>query len=280
MRVTVSDSLPPPGRLKLPQITLCAVTSVNLEATVRALEKCLNQIEFAGCKLFTDALIRPANPEIQIIPIERLNSSEAYSEFLLSELGQHVPTSHCLVAQWDGHVLDARRWRAEFLDYDYIGASWPQFDDGHDVGNGGFSLRSRRLLDLCRHREFRPCAAEDIAIGRANRAWLEARGIRFASRSIADLWATERAGNLEVSFGYHGVFNMPQAIGVDAFWEVYCQLDDPGTIWTDFIGILKTVGSATDGRRRVVRMLIDRLLHAGKKLRSNILGVDRQVQKG
>jgi hypothetical protein len=68
-------------------------------------------------------------------------------------------------------VFDAARWRDAFLEYDYIGASWLQFDDG----NGGFSLRTRRLMELCRDPAFVPVHPEDLAIGRTNRAWLESQ---------------------------------------------------------------------------------------------------------
>lgn len=160
-------------RVALPQVTLCAATSVNVVATVRALEVCLDQIDFAACKLFTDVLLKPEHPAIQVVPIARISSSVAYSNFLVTKMVDHIETSHCLVVQWDGHVLDGRRWRSEFLDHDYIGARWPQFLDGHDVGNGGFSLRSRRLMLACRDQKFLLGEAEDIAIGRTNRVWLE-----------------------------------------------------------------------------------------------------------
>lgn len=246
-----------PTRLALPQVTLCAVTSVNVKATVRALDTSLAQADFAACKLFTDAPME--HPDISVVPIPRLNSAAAYSDFMLSQLVDHVETSHCLVVQWDGHVIDAERWRPEFLDYDYIGASWPQFDDGHDVGNGGFSLRSRRLMEACREGQFKRFHPEDIAIGRANRSWLEGRGLRFASQTLADLFATERRGRLENSFGYHGVWNMPRAIGVEAFWRVYRGLDDRGTIRYDLVSILKEVGKGWGGSWRVAQMIIDHI---------------------
>ena len=192
-------------RLSLPQVTVCAVSSVNVAATLRALEVCVEQIAFADCLLLTDATVQPSHAEIRIVPIAPLASSAAYSDFLLHHLGDHVETSHCLIVQWDGHVLDARRWRPEFLEYDYIGASWPQFDDGHDVGNGGFSLRSRRLIEACLAPEFQPTHPEDLAIGRTNRGWLEEQGLRFAPRELADRFAAERGGELATSFGYHGV---------------------------------------------------------------------------
>jgi hypothetical protein len=256
MTVPQPRAAPP---LALPQVTLCAVTSVNVAATVRALTVSLAQASFAACKLFTDASVQVSHPEIEVVRIDRLESSSAYSQFLLSELIDHVTSSHCLVAQWDGHVLDARRWRAEFLEYDYIGASWPQFDDGHDVGNGGFSLRTRRLMEACRAPGFVNGHPEDIIIGRTNRAWLESKGLRFAPRDLANQFAAERAGDPSTSFGYHGVFNMPRAIGIDAFWEVYRGLDDRRTLKRDFRGIFRDVSRARGRTSRMARMVADRI---------------------
>lgn len=248
-----------PPRLSLPQVTLCAATSVNVKATLRALELSLAQIDFAGCKLFTDVSVRPNHPGISVVPIPRLSSSAAYSDFLLSHMVDHVETSHCLIAQWDGHVLDAKQWRSEFLNYDYIGASWPQFGDGHDVGNGGFSLRTRRLMEACRHPEFRPSHPEDIAIGRTNRPWLERQGMQFASKQLADLFAIERVSECSVSFGYHGVFNMPRFLGNESFWQVYRDLDDRSSIGRDLPDILKHLREGRNYIFRAARMIADRL---------------------
>ncbi len=250
------------SRLALPQVTLCAATSVNVAATIRAMEVCIAQVEFAACKLFTDAQVVPDHPGITVVPIRRITDSLAYSDFVLSQMVDHVDTSHCLVVQWDGHVIDATRWRPAFIEVDYIGASWPQFDDGHDVGNGGFSLRSRRLMAACRDPGFRAAYPEDVAICRVNRTWLEGQGMRFAPRSLADLFAAERRGDLNTSFGYHGVFNMIRAIGIDAFWQIYRDLDDHGTIRHDFGAILKEARAGAGGVRRGARMIVDRVRHA------------------
>jgi hypothetical protein len=253
------------GRLSLPQVTLCAVTSVNVAATIRALETSLAQIDFAACKLFTDSPIRTDHPDIMIVPIARISSSQNYSEFLLSQVVDHVETSHCLIAQWDGHVLDATNWQTDFLDHDYIGASWPQFSDGHDVGNGGFSLRSRRLMEACRDPAFLPSHPEDVAIGRLNRAWLESRGMRFASRPLADRFSTERSGDVYRSFGYHGVWLMPRAVGVESFWTVYENLDDRGTIRHDFRSILKQIWWGQGGCKRALRLIWDQLVYRRRR---------------
>ncbi|PSO09720.1 MULTISPECIES: DUF5672 family protein [unclassified Sphingobium] len=246
--------------LALPQVTLCAVSSVNVTATLRALEASLAQIDVAACKFFTDAQLPDGyHPAITIVPIAPIRSSQAYSDFLLSQMVDHVDTTHCLIAQWDGHVLDAARWRADFLNYDYIGASWPQFDDNHDVGNGGFSLRSRRLMEACRHSAFRPGHPEDVAIGRINREWLESLGMRFAPRELADIFSAERAGDVSCSFGYHGAWLMPQALGVADFWDIYRDLDDRGTIRHDLFLILKQISSGRGWMTRALRLLLDQI---------------------
>ena len=246
-------------RLALPQVTLCAASSVNIAATLRALEASLAQVDFAACLFFTDAPVVPTHPGIRIVPIAPLTSAAAYSDFLLTRMVDHVATSHCLIAQWDGHVIDAGRWRADFLDYDYIGASWPQFADGHDVGNGGFSLRSQALMALCRDAAFAGAHPEDIAIGRVNRAWLEEQGKRFAPRALADIFSAERAGDVSASFGYHGVWHMPYVVGVADFWDIYRTLDDRGTVRHDFGTVMKQMAQGRGGLLRVLQMLVDRV---------------------
>ena len=81
--------------------------------------------------------------------------------------------------------------------------------------------------------------------------------MRFAPEALADLFAAERCGDLETSFGYHGVWNMPRAIGVEAFWSVYRDLDDRGTVGRDFASILKDVRHGPGGSVRMIRMIVD-----------------------
>jgi len=253
------------SRLRLPQVTLCAVTSVNVAATVKALEHSMAQIEFAACKLFTDAEIGPALMGIDVIKIPRLSSVADYSNFVLKRLVDQIDTSHCLVAQWDGHVVDASKWQPAFLDFDYIGARWPQFMDGHDVGNGGFSLRSRRLMEMCKSAEFQPSDAEDLAIARINRDWLEGLGMRFANGVMADMFSAEREGSIQSSFGFHGVWHMPDVIGADSFWDVYLKLNDRSTVWNDLFKLAALLSQNPRGLRRTARLIADQLCDAIQK---------------
>lgn len=253
-------------RLALPTVTLCAVTSVNVVATVAALEACLDQVEFAETLLLTDANLVVTHPEIRVVPVPRISSARAYSRFMLHDLADHVRSAHCLVVQWDGFVLDAQQWDPAFLTFDYIGAPWPQFGEGHDVGNGGFSLRSRRLLEACRDPRFRGGAAEDIAICRDNRTLLEvAHDIRFADRSTAERFSYERSAPPGPTFGFHGIFNMIRAIGPERFWELYAALSDPTTAFVDYRSLMGQLGRGRNALPRRMRLTAHRLRHLFKR---------------
>lgn len=250
------------ARLALPDVTVCAAASVNVVATVRALVSCLDQIDFGDCLLFGAGTYPVADSRIQVIDGLTLKSAADYSDFILHRLGSHVKTSHALIVQWDGFVLDAVRWNPRFLNCDYIGAPWPQFDDGHDVGNGGFSLRSRRLMDACRHPQFISGHPEDVAICRTNRSLLERQGIRFADRALAELFSFERSKPANPTFGFHGIFNMIPALGAEGFWEVYQTLDDRKSATVDVGLLMRQLGTGPHATRRRLKLTIDYLIAA------------------
>jgi hypothetical protein len=89
--------------------------------------------------------------------------------------------------------------------------------------------------------------------------------MRFAPRGIAYSFAADRSGDPLSAFGYHGVWNMPRAIGTEAFWQVYRQLDERGTLQRDFGSLLRDVVRGRGGVRRMSRMIADRWLAAGRK---------------
>lgn len=251
-------TMPPP--LFLPTVTLCAATSVNLAATVEALSRCLGLARFAECLLFTDRPAPVGHAEIRTVPIARMESSRDYSTFMLKELVHHVRSNHVLVVQWDGFILDPGCWDDHFLVYDYIGAPWPQFSDGAEVGNGGFSLRSRRLLEACLDPAFQVSHPEDVAICRSNRPLLEKNNaIRFAPAEVATRFAFERSRPAERSFGFHGIFNMVPAIGADPLWATYLSLDDRRTAFQDLGILLRQLGGHPGAGLRQLRLVTDRL---------------------
>lgn len=203
----------PAAALKLPSVTLAAVTSIALDQTARAVAECLAHAEFARVLWISDAPPPGSgDPRIEWIRIAPLRSREAYSRFVLQDLGALLASEHVLLIQWDGYILDPSAWRPEFLEHDYIGAPWPQFGDGMTVGNGGFSLRSKRLL-LATATFPETQEAEDIAICRTWRPRLEAElGVKFAPAELAQCFAFERTPRATASFGFHGAFNLVKLV--------------------------------------------------------------------
>jgi hypothetical protein len=246
-------------RLALPDVTLCAVASVNVDATITAMVRSLALVDCARALLFTDADVPDLPAGIERIAIAPLRSTSAYSHFVLHRLADWIETSHGLIIQWDGFVTSPEAWEPAFLACDYVGAPWPQFADGHDVGNGGFSLRSRRLMLACREPCFRDDgSAEDLVIARVNRAMLEEQhGIVFAPRALASRFSRERDEAVLRTFGFHGVFNLPGVVGIDGFWDLYRSLDHRGTVRIDFWPLLRAVAAGPAGLPRALRMLWD-----------------------
>lgn len=241
-------------------VTLCAATSVNVTATVAALRASLAHVNFADCILFTDADVPDDTTGIRVVSIPRLTSAKAYSEFILRDLAHHIVTEHCMIVQWDGFVIDGACWRPEFLAFDYVGAVWPQFEDGSSVGNGGFSLRSRRLLEACHDPSFQVAHPEDVAICRLNRPLLEEHyGIQFAPRVVADRFSFERNRSSSPTFGFHGVFNMIPLLGADRFWDLYRTLDARRGAEVDLGLLIRQLGGSRGSLGRRLRLLSDRL---------------------
>lgn len=193
----------------LPDVTLCAIDCVNPVLALRALDLCGLQCRFGDVLFLSDTAsqYQLAGCRMQVIP--RIGSVAEYSRFVLKELGRHIHTGHVLLVQWDGYIINPDSWRPGFLEYDYIGAPWGWYQDAHRVGNGGFSLRSRRLLEALRDEEIVDLDPEDEAIGRRYRTLLESKyGIRFAPDDIAEAFSFETIAPKGNPFGFHGLFNM------------------------------------------------------------------------
>ena len=133
---------------ELPGVTLLCVDTLNQALALRALALSGAALQFAETLFLTDAIPRGAAVPagISVRRIDKLGSRDDYSRFILKSLLAHVTTPHVLLIQWDGYVINPDSFDPAFLDRDYIGAKWFWFDDGMRVGNGGFSLRSRKLL--------------------------------------------------------------------------------------------------------------------------------------
>jgi hypothetical protein len=200
---------------ELPQVTLACVDTLNHALALRAIARSRHALRFARTLFVTDAIPDGIDvaPGVEVARIAPLASRDDYSRFVLKRLLDYVDTPHVLLVQWDGYVVNADAFDPAFLECDYIGAKWYWFDDAMRVGNGGFSLRSRKLLRALQDPRIELAEAEDITIGRAFRPLLESEfGIRYASEAMADRFAFEAAYPAGMPFGFHGLYNFCRVV--------------------------------------------------------------------
>jgi hypothetical protein len=213
----------------LEQVTLCCVdTTARLPWAIRAIGLCLQHVRFAEVLLFTDRPLPadlPCPPEVRVLPLAPLGSVEAYSHFMLKELAVWVRSSHVLVVQWDGYILNPAAWRDEFLAYDYLGAPWTHEAEPFKVGNGGFSLRSRRLLQALLDPAFPTGHPEDLLIGKTWRPALEQRGLRFAPTDLAAAFSIEDGSLAGRPFGFHAPYHFPEVLTGQELSEFVASLE-------------------------------------------------------
>ncbi len=201
--------------LDLPGVTLACIDTANHALALRALAHSLRDTRFGRALLLTDTL--PAGVDvpagIDVTRIAPLASRDDYSRFVLKSLHGHVDTPHVLVIQWDGYVVNPHAFDPAFLDCDYIGAKWFWYDDAMRIGNGGFSLRSRKLLQALQDPRIELVDAADYTIGRAFRPLLEREyGIRYGTEALADRFAFEAAYPVGLPFGFHGLYNFCRVV--------------------------------------------------------------------
>jgi len=248
----------PLERPALKNVTLVAVTSVALAATLKAIDASMNQADFGRVLLLSDRRPPHLDDHVEWREIEHLASRQDYSRFMLHELAKHVTTSHALCVQWDGYVLDGAAWRPHFLDYDYIGAPWPHFRDNHNVGNGGFSLRSRHLLEACTTLPLSRSESEDLVISRHFRPALEAQGIRFAPEAIARQFSYERMPAQGGEFGFHGAFNLVRFLSREDAQKIFMSLERGLLARSERWELFRW--ALARGRFRLARNMLERLV--------------------
>jgi hypothetical protein len=99
-------------------------------------------------------------------------------------------------------------WNPQWLQYDYIGAPW-WYIDGMNVGNGGFSLRSKKLHFIVGNdRNITKRHPEDDVICRQYRKHLEGYGLTWAPEEVAREFSIEAYKQSDRQykgqFGFHG----------------------------------------------------------------------------
>ncbi|MCM1263662.1 MAG: hypothetical protein NC313_13190 [Butyrivibrio sp.] len=146
-------------KLKLPNVTLAAMSSINIYETVKALQYSMREIEFGDVLLITHRKPFFLPKEVHYKHTSKLTDIDAFNYKMVYELTDFIDTDYVLLVHYDGFVVNPKSWREEFLNYDYIGSPWPlpkndtTYRDAKGnicrVGNS-VSIRSKKLLDFPR----------------------------------------------------------------------------------------------------------------------------------
>jgi hypothetical protein len=202
-------------RLSLPSVSAVIVDGRQYKPARRALQHCINLCEFGDARFLTH--LEPPEADPLFTRIEPILSIGAYSSFMVKRLADFIRTDFVLVVQTDGFIVNPGAWNPRFLDYDYIGPPWhpsqlqPGMDPSHLVGNGGFSLRSRRLQEYLRDDPYiSRTHPEDVAICQTYRAYLEDKGFTFAPVELAHQFGCENY-IWNNAFGHHAYFYLHPA---------------------------------------------------------------------
>lgn len=220
-------------KINLKNTTLVSISSINIEQTLLSLVITNFYADFERILLFTSAEIEQQYlrlfPQLEIIKIEPLKNVFEYSRFVIKELNQYIESDYCLITQYDGFILNPEKWDQNFLNYDYIGAPWPEklsiisqanqvvgsLDlSKNRVGNGGFSLRSKKFLELSAQLDFDnlnfQCKSEDILICHYLYEYFIDHAIKFAPLDLAVKFSFEEIIKeypqitWKDTFGFHG----------------------------------------------------------------------------
>lgn len=217
--------------INLNEVTLVSLAAINYDKTIEAFIYSQIGIKFGDSKLITpdkpDHL--PSSIRWEQCPPLRLRSEgiDDYSHYFIYNMWEHIQTEYALVIQADGYVINPKKWRSDFLEFDYIGAPWQKtkrsyidpFGNHQRVGNGGFSLRSKKLLTTpnfldipwdvnkspYNHMDAKSLA-EDGNICVHNKHLFESNGCKFAPIEIAVHFSQElpvKEARGITPFGFH-----------------------------------------------------------------------------
>ena len=210
-------------KLDLNDVTILAITSNEMDEAQISMKISSHNINFAKSKLLCSSLPKKKYPDIEYVSIPLINNVDDYNKIVFQDLYKYFDTSHCLIVQADSFVVNSKLWENEFLEYDYIGGPWPNKIkvnsnlilnlEKNPVGNGGFSLRSKKLTEVTAKIKFDslnfPMKAEDVVICHYLYDKMITNDIKFAPAKLAAQFSMENIDNLygqnkNSVFGFHG----------------------------------------------------------------------------
>jgi hypothetical protein len=139
--------------MELSNVTLVALSSINIYETIKAMKYSMKKIKFGDCVFISHRKPFYLPKNIRYEYTSKLKTIDDYNYKMLFEVHNYIKTDFILIVHYDGFIINPEMWRDEFFNYDYIGSPWPynmikdKFGNIIRVGNG-VSLRSKKLLEL------------------------------------------------------------------------------------------------------------------------------------
>jgi len=206
--------------LHLRDVALVIVDDCCPDLAAAAVERSCNRVRFHSVHVWTPQPAFKLFAELRNVPelyLKHFDGGDMRSvaKVLWERVPESVDAKHVLVQQWDSWVLSPQCWSSEFLRYDYIGCPWGWHGDGYEVGNGGFSMRSMKLIQRVAKDGlwFNWGEPEDVTVCRTHRKLL-GDAYKYAPVPIAACFGFERSfyQGPGKHFGFHGVFNFPKVL--------------------------------------------------------------------
>lgn len=204
-----------------PSLSIVCYDTLHPERSLLALQKAVEATRPEKVFWFSD---KPLDVELSVpvvwteIPtISKETFHRDTGRLYFEVIPSVVDTDFAMYVQSDGFPVNPEVWTDEFFDYDYVGAPWPFYDDGIGaVGNGGFSLRSRKFHEAVLKLKVAPSVysilPEDTLLCRTYKREMEELGIQYAPVGLAMQFSMElpfedeRDVWIGCSFGFHGRF--------------------------------------------------------------------------
>lgn len=185
-------------------------SSEKTELMCKVAEKISNEIKFHEIILLSACQPTQNYKNIKLIPISPLTYEE-YQVLEFKFLGNWIKSDFLLTFHDDGFAVNPQNWKKNFCNYDYVGAPWRHDTGwspiGREVGNGGFSLRSKKLYEKTKYLKLPNKMHSDGAVCCFYRDFLIDGGIKFADLKAGYDFSIEAPFDenhkLENTFGFH-----------------------------------------------------------------------------
>ncbi|MBD2423788.1 DUF5672 family protein [Cyanobium sp. FACHB-13342] len=194
------------SRTRISNVTLVAVATTEVEASVEALMHSMKHISFDKVLLISNYNPKPGISAYRYHKIEPFKNVGEWGKFIVFDLHKYIDTDYIILIHADGFIVNPDKWSEDFKQYDYIGAPWPlpkdSFSYRDNLGNiirvgNSVSLRSLKLLQLPSSLDLDWESAdhgffhEDGFLCVQSRHILQAHGVKFAPLSVACRFSRE-----------------------------------------------------------------------------------------